>query len=253
MTESTESSATWSRIAGTSQALVRSRIEIVRILHAIAADQAPLTAYFEADEQLFISRIRRVDSERMYIVMDYSRDKAANAAALTADAVVFSSSHDGVGIEFVGNSPSETTFDSTPALRFAMPEALLVHQRRAHRRMRSVPGVPLRCIADTHGIIPFEAEIMDISIGGMGAVVYDRDICLEPGTVLGGCKIVHPNGSMVELDIEVCYTVPFALADGSPVHRAGCRFIGNNEGLETLLKVFILDLEKSPDGDGESP
>lgn len=244
MTETAAPENQWNRIAGTSQTLVRSRLEIARILRTIGNERMPLTAYFPATDHLFMSCLRHVDAEAGFFVVDYSSDKAANSAMLKASSVLLSSNNAVAAIEFNGADPAETVIDQVPAIRFAFPDVLIVQQRRAHRRIRNLPGVPLRCIADTQGVIAFEAEIIDVSVRGLGAMIYDESIHLNPGAVLHGCKVIHPDGSVVDLDIEIRYSVATTLEDGSPVHRAGCRFIGVPAQLEALKRVFVLDLEK---------
>ena len=245
MVESEISSKAWDRIAGTTQALVRSQLEVARILHAILGTQAPLVAYMESVEHLFVSRLRHVDPECRFIALDYSGDKAANAAVLAAPKVVLSSNNEGAHIEFAAAEPSETVIEQVLAIKFAFPEFLVVQQRRAQRRIRVVPEVPLRCLADTRGITPFDARIIDLSRGGFGAMTYDSSIHLNPGTILKGCKIVHPRGTIADVDIEIRYTVNVTLPDGSPARRSGCAFIGAPIEIEDLIKVFILDLERS--------
>lgn len=234
----------WQEVAGTSETLVRSRLEVERILRAVAGKQTPVTAYFPEGDHLFVSRLRRVDADLGLLVMDYGSDKAANAALLAARRIPLSSNEGGAQVEFLGNDPAETLLDQVPAIRMQFPQLLLIRQRRAHRRIGTLPGVPLRCIADAGGAISFEAEIVDISLGGIGAMIYDAGITLAPGTVLKGCKIVHPRGAVVEVDIEIRHTGIGALADGTPACRSGCRFLGPAGRIEELMRVFVLDLER---------
>lgn len=241
----------WSRIAGSTQTLVRSRLEIERILRAVLDRQTPVVAYFRATESLFMSRLRQADASLGIVAMEYGSEKAGNAAILAARSVTLSSNHGGAGIEFLGVDPVETTLiDGAPGIRIQFPEILLIQQRRAHQRISTLPGVPLRCIADTGGVISFEAEITDLSIGGFGAMSYDNGIVLEQGAVLRGCKVIHPGGTAIEVDIEICYSVVAILKDGTRVNRSGCRFLGAPERYENLVKLFVLDLERTDSGSG---
>jgi hypothetical protein len=43
--------------------------------------------------------------------------------------------------------------------------------------------------ADTRGIMPFDALILDLGAGGVAFLCYACSITLEPGTVLRGCRI----------------------------------------------------------------
>lgn len=244
MTESDAPDELWSRIAGSTQALVRSRLEIARILRSVATKGTPLMAYFPAPDHLFMSRLRRVDPDGGLLIVDYASDKIANCLVLEAPSVLFGCQDEGAGIEFIGAHPAQTADDDVAAIRFAFPDVLTLQQRRSHRRISTLPGVPLRCIADTRGPIPFEAEVTDISVGGFGAMIYDEAIHLDVGTVLHGCKIIHPAGGIADLDIEIRYSVATAREDGSPARRSGCRFIGASAQMEELMRVFVLDLEK---------
>ena len=52
----------------------------------------------------------------------------------------------------------------------------------------------MRVVADADGIMPFEAVILDLAVGGIAFMVYGSGITLEPGTVLRGCRIAMPGG-----------------------------------------------------------
>lgn len=233
----------WQRIAGNTQALVRSRIEIARLLDELLQRKIPLSAFFIGKEALLISQLRHVDPAHEYVLADYSNNRMANSAWLAAPATTFSCSHRLGTIEFVAAHPMETMIEAIPVVRFDFPDSLTINQRRAHKRITTIPELPLHCIANAGGIIAFECKIADISVGGIGAMVVDPSIALEPGTVLKGCRIIHPNGTTIEVDIEVRHCTVLIQADGKPVRRAGCSFVGKQDEIEKLIKVFVLDLE----------
>lgn len=230
-------------VAEATEVLLRSRLEITRFLRTIADGETPLTACPEKCEQLFVARLRQVDLGDQFIVVNFSENKTANSAVLASRSIAFSGSHGSVHVEFTGSNPVTTIFEQSMCIRFDLPGMLLVHQRRLHPRIGILPGVPLRCIADSGGITPFEAKITDISRGGFGALVYDNQINLEPGTVLKGCKIVHPRGSVANLDIEVRHSVDFTLPDGTTTRRSGFKFIGAPGEIDDLIKVFVINLD----------
>ena len=230
-------------VAEASEVLLRSRVEIAQFLRSVAEGETPLTACPEKCAQLFVARLRQVDPADQFIIIDFSENKAANTAVLASRSISFSGSHGLAHIEFTGNNPSATIFEQTMCIRFDLPGMLLVHHRRLHPRIGILPEVPLRCIADSGGITPFEAKITDISRGGFGALVYDNQINLEPGTVLKGCKIVHPRGTVANLDIEVRYSVDITLPDGTATRRSGFKFIGAPSEIDDLVKVFVINLD----------
>ena len=226
--------------------LYRSQIEIGNILHALASQGATLWACVEDSETLFLTRLLHVDPDGDHIVVSYSQEKPANDALLAAKSATFHAGFDKAYLEFVACHPSETVFEDANAVRFEFPAALLCSQRREHPRFRVAPSVPLRCIADSGGITPFEADIVDISLGGTGTVIYDTGIHLAKGTVLKNCKIVHPRGDALIVDLEVCHTGTVTQRNGELACRSGFRFLQQPDGLEQFIEFFILDLDQSP-------
>ena len=67
---------------------------------------------------------------------------------------------------------------------------------------------------------------------------------VPPGTLLRDCRIMVPGREAVVTDLEVRYTTPSVLADGSRVNRSGVRFLQKTDELEALIKVFVIDLEQ---------
>ena len=120
------------------------------------------------------------------------------------------------------------------------PDALVALQRRAHAR-GGVPPVPLRCEVQV-GVLSFDAHVVDISLSGLGALIYDPGIHLEPGTVLKGARILHPERRPVLVDLELRYMRPVTLPDGSAAVRAGCRLLASRRVIEDLMRLFVTEL-----------
>lgn len=240
----------WTRIAGNTQVLIRSRIEIAAILQALVDGNQPLVSHHQVHDQLFIARLFQVCAEQNFIVVGYSDNKTANAEVFAAGSILIRANHPKGCVGFMAGNPVEY-YEPVQGIRFDFPDVLFVEQRRAHKRIQVVPETRLYCLADAGGIMPFDARIVDIGLSGLGFMVYDLAIKLQPGTVLAGCRIEFPDGSVACVDIEVMNSVRLALPDGSLASRAGCRFIGEPDKIDKLLKVFVLDLERrDKDGGG---
>lgn len=237
----------WTRIAGSTQVLIRSRIEIAAVLQTLVDGNHPLVSHHQVHDRLFIADLRRVCAEQNLIVVGYSDNKTANAGVFAAGAILFRASHPKGCVGFMASHPVEQD-DPLPGIRFDFPDVLFVEQRRAHQRIQVVPETKLNCLADAGGITPFDARIVDIGLSGLGFMVYDPTINLQPGTVLTGCRIDLPDGGVACVDIRVMNSVRLGLRDGKSACRAGCRFIGDADMIDKLLKVFVLDLERH---DGE--
>jgi len=227
-----------SRATGT---LFRSHIEITRILKQLARSRAVLSAVVGDLGHLFLTRVLHVDSDEEFLVLAYSEERRANTALLEQASVVFRASDKRGRIEFATSAPSETVFDGAPAVRFALPHTLVRSQLREYPRFKVPADASLRCVADSAGVAPFEARIVDISRGGMGGMIYDADVRLAPGTVLRGCKIMLSGGKPVVADLEVRYTVLMVQADGRLARRSGVKFLTEPKGIGALLNRFVIE------------
>jgi len=124
--------------------------------------------------------------------------------------------------------------------------ARIPSNRREHPRFKIPPNVPLRCIADCTGVASFEAQIVDISRGGIGGMIYDRGVRLSPGTVLKGCRLVIPGGETILVDLEVRNTRSIVQSDGGLALCSGVRFLDEPKGIDALLKMMF-DIESGED------
>lgn len=228
----------------TTGVLFRSHIEITRILRQLASDRAVLSAEVGDPGQLFLTRLLHVDPGGEFFVVAYSEERGANTALLKQAYVVFRVSDTRGHIEFAAAAPSETVFDGDPAVRFAVPQTLVRSHRREHPRFNVPSDASLRCIADSSGVAPFEARIVDVSRGGIGDMIYDPGVILAPGTVLRECKIIISGSETMVADLEVRYTVSILQPDGSPARRSGVKFLGEPKGIDALLNRFVIEFDE---------
>lgn len=212
--------------------------EIKRILELFVTRQVPIAAHLRAAELLFVSRLRHVDPLGQFIVIDASASEEANAQLLVRPRCTFYVSTAAWHVEFVAADPQAISHRNAPAIRLKFPEVLVDLDKRAHIRSEVSPQISMRCVADAAGVLSFEGRISDISHGGVGFLVYDPSITLEPGTVLRGCRIEPVARKPLIVDLEVRYSQLVKLSDGTRVKRSGCRFIDPPE----VLKRFVDDL-----------
>ncbi len=223
--------------------LFRSRIEICRILHWLAAEKSAISGDM-GNSRYFISHILFVDPNEEFFLVGYSANKVINSELLKLPSVKFTADYHESHFSFEVFSPAEAQFDGQLVVRFDIPVSLVNHHRSDHPRVNVPPEISLRCIADADGFIPFESHITDISHDGLGGIIYDPDINVEPGTVLKGCRIISPNAKAVLADLEVRYVKSITLPDGSTANRAGFRFIQSPDEVDELINLFIQDMDK---------
>ncbi len=227
-----------SKNADSSDHLLRSLAQIARVLEPLVARRAVVTAELPGSQGQFTGQVIHVDSNGQFIVVSATADQSANAALLARARVTLVSRLGDWHIEFVAVEPCEVMHEGTRAIRLRYPEILTVFQRRQNARHDVPPTVPLRCVADAGGITPFDAQIKDIGLGGIGVLFYASDITLEPGTVLVGSRIEVPGADSVIVDLEVRYSEVVTLPDGSPARYSGFRFVSVCDDVKKLVGAF---------------
>ncbi|MBI3374426.1 MAG: flagellar brake protein [Betaproteobacteria bacterium] len=209
------------------------------VLDALVAQGEAVVARIGGSVAQFRSRLRFIDPGRQYIIVEPCADSAANAALLALPRALFHAEWGEWHIEFAAGGPERTVHAGAPVIRLRFPEAISSRRRRASERAPVPPQPPLRCVASVDDTIYFEATICDISLGGVGILQFGPDSALQAGTVIRNCRIEGRGRDLVSVDLEVRYTGPATLADGSPAQRAGCRFLSPSPALADLIREFF--------------
>jgi len=101
--------------------------------------------------------------------------------------------------------------------------------------------VALRCEMRV-GALTLEASVVDVSLGGIGTLVYDPRVRLTPGMSVEKARILHSDNLPVVVDLEITNVSPVVDREGRPANRAGCIIRGSRQTLEELVRMFISDL-----------
>jgi len=215
--------------------LLRSRSKIAPVLEALAARRASVTVELPDNRGRISTQLLRADPVGEFVVLAAAADQALNSALLALARVTLVAEPDDWHIEFVGVAPSKIVHEGAAAIRLRYPEILTVQQRRQNERYDAPTALVLRCVADAGGIAPFDAQIRDISLGGISVLIYPPDLMIEPGTVLVGSRIEIPGADTVTLDLEVRYSELITLADGRRARCSGFRFLNAPEDVKQQL------------------
>jgi len=221
--------------AHSSSHLLRSRSKIAPVLEALAARRERVTVELPDQQGLYATQLVRADPAGEFIIIAAAADKALNSALLALSRVTLVAEPDNWHIEFVGVEPSEVAHDGVAAIRMRYPEILTVQQRRQSERIDTAPALMLRVIADAGGFAPFEAQIKDLSQGGLSVLIYPPDVTIEPGTVLVDSRIEIPGADAVTVDLEVRYSEMVTLEDGSRARCSGFRFVNAPDEIKKLI------------------
>lgn len=209
--------------------------EVERVLSALLVRREPLAALLLGGES---SRwkLRFVDPKRQHIVVEAVSGERDDL--LGKQHVTFLADFSGMLIEFTASDPEAVTYESARAVRLSFPKVTVSRQRRAHPRAQVPPGVPLHCAIPAGAGVALEAQIMDISEGGIGLMVRASYLVPAPGTLIRGWRIERSGKNVVTVDLQVRHCRPLMLADGSQAHRWGCQFVEPSEEAKQLIALF---------------
>jgi hypothetical protein len=77
----------------------------------------------------------------------------------------------------------------------------------------------------------------------MGILVTDAAVPVCADTRLQRARIRHPDRPPIEVDLDVRYVTRVKLPSGHRAMRIGCKILSSPQGLEELIRLFIIDLQ----------
>jgi c-di-GMP-binding flagellar brake protein YcgR len=224
----------------TGQLLVRSGIEIERVLRSMVDNGTPISA--KLPELIFLSKLVAFDPVERLVTVAYSDHKPANTAVLAAKSVTFMANHFGAQLAFACARPRHALFASQPAIRMTAPGLLLAAEPRHNRVRGQVPGeANVECDLRM-GLITFKAKLVDMSTDGRAFLLGDPAIPLCSGTEMKRVQIKSNGYDPIEVDIHVEQVLQAVLPNGARATRIGCRIITDKERLEKLIRFFVIEL-----------
>jgi c-di-GMP-binding flagellar brake protein YcgR len=230
-----------SRLSTTGRLLVRSGIEIGRVLDSMREDGATLTANLPP-HQMFLSKLIRVEPASGTMMLAYSDDKRANVAALAASSLVLRCNHRGAQFAFAGDKPRYAVEAGQPCIQCGLPTTLLgMQQRRGVADIRVPAEARVRCDLRL-GEQVYAARLIDVSIDGICELVTAPMFPSCEGTRLESARIRHAQAEPLLVDLEVRGANRVTLPDGQAVSRVSCKLLASREVVEELIRLFIIDL-----------
>ena len=209
----------------------------IAVLEALAAQGEILQTKTGTCDPPFRSRLRLVDRQRCLLLLDRCSDEAANMALLALPRADLQVEWGEWRITFVARNLVAFPHEGTEAIRLDFPDAVAISRRRIYQRTQN-PRPPLLFEAYFGTTVVFEAEVTDVSQGGVG-IVIDSAAALEPGTILAGCRLECPDSEPVIVDLEVRHTTKAGLPGGRQVTHAGCRFLRLSPSAMGLVAKYV--------------
>lgn len=230
------------RLATSGRLLVRSGIEIGRILNSMLGDGDTVRSNL-SPRLMLLSRLIRVEPANGTMLLEYSENKKANAAALAANSLVLCCNHRGSQFAFRGDRPRHVADAGQPCIQFELPTTLIGTQQRRGRVARiQVPAQAMVRCDLRMGLLVFASRLIDVSIDGHCELITDPMIPLCANTRLEGARVRHALAEPFLVDFEVHHVSRIRLPNGKVVSRVRCKVLGSSELLEGLIQLFIIDL-----------
>jgi len=222
------------------QLLVRSGIEIERVLESMIRDAAPVQARLK--DQIFLSRLVHFDPVEPQVMVAYCDHKPANSAVLALRSVTFMCNHRNAQFAFACTKPSQGMHLGRPVIRMSAPPILLAMQHHRNRAHGQLPGeADVQCEL-WMGVISFEAKLVDMSLDGKAFLLGDPGIPVCAGTRLQNARIRDVGREPLVVDVQVDQ-VNHVMHNGKRATRLGCRILADREQMEKIIRLFIIDLQ----------
>ena len=231
------------RLATTGQLLVRSGIEIDRILGAMVDDHSAVSASLP-QQQMFLSRLVGVDPVKQRVMLAYSDYEAANAALLAQASVKLRAQNRWGQVAFACDSPRPATHAGQRAIQLDSPTLLLAlqhHKRVVPAQIAKAPP-DLRCQLPIGGGVVLESRLVDMSLDGHAFLLGEAALPVCAGTWVHDARITPQGSPPVAAEIEIKYVIPTVLPDGERATRIGCRIVAADAVMDALVGRFIIDV-----------
>ena len=179
---------------------VRDEQRIHMLLRRVIEERVLLTVTLPGSSGHFSSAILDIDPDHDYILLDELTPAAGHEQLLKKRQMHVQARLKGVNLQFEGRLSSLSREDGTFTYRIAYPAEVTYHQKRAHFRVRigMADDALVRFQPDEEH--PIEGELIDISEGGICALLEKPAIELRTGASFP-CSI-HLDDESIQCEIE---------------------------------------------------
>jgi c-di-GMP-binding flagellar brake protein YcgR len=93
-------------------------------------------------------------------------------------------------------------------------------------------------------VVSVEADVVDISGGGLAITVPPNGIVFEPDMEFADCRLMLPEVGPIATALRVRNLFRITNRDGSVVLRAGCEFLNLSASMASSIQRYILRTER---------
>lgn len=231
-----------------SKYLLYSKTEILFLLRALLDKGALITVYFNKGSDFLLSSILWVAQDGSHVVLDCGSSEEMNRLALQSDKLICVTSHEKVKIQFVVRRLEPVLYQERPAFRAPVPENVLRLQRREYYRLTTSVVRPLKCFIPVPqpdgGSTIVEANVVDISGGGVGMIASSHSIEFEVDSVFENCRLELPDSGTLNARLRVRSVFQITSRNGSSARRYGCQFVDLPGSAVNAIQRYIIKVER---------
>jgi c-di-GMP-binding flagellar brake protein YcgR len=215
--------------------LVRSRQEVLRLLNGAMSSGTLISINFLYTDIVVVTSLIHVDEASNMLLLECPSEWRNIIDGDAAESIMLACAFDGSKIQFQSSRGTIVDLDGTTVVGLDIPEFMWRFQRRRDQRHK-VSGLAMTL---NLGFIECDAEVTDLSMGGIGMFNCDAEVQLEQGEALHGCAIALPGVGAIMVDLTVQHQLPMRTADGRAMTRVGCAFTGLSDSSRQLIAHYL--------------
>ena len=232
-----------------SRYLLREKTDILFNLRALMQRRAMLSAFIDASADSFLSAILAITADEQHLILDAASDEAINLRVEAAEKLICVTQLDKIKIQFAATDIERFPHEGHQAFRIALPEVLLRLQRREYYRLTAPSPHNLSCripvlVDGENKFVTVEADVVDISGGGLAVTVPPNGVPFEPDMEFADCRLMLPEVGPIATTLRVRNLFRITNRDGSVVLRAGCEFTQLSGNMAATIQRYILKIER---------
>lgn len=228
------------------QFMLRSPVEIMPVMHGLRNRGTHISVFFNEGQDTLLSVLVAVAND--HLILDISADDEINRKAVAAGKHFCVTTLDKVRVQFILRGFTLVNYEGRPAFRAVLPDEVLRLQRREYYRLIAPIARPLKCLMPLPlpegGAHLHEANVYDISGGGLGLAAPAEHLPFAPGMTFPNCQIDLPEVGIVTCTLKICSVFEVTLKSGARSRRAGCEFVKLPGPGMTLVQRYIIKVER---------
>ncbi len=226
--------------------IVKSRVEILRILRKLAHEMDIVSAVFHGGKDVLITAVLGIDPEVDVIYLDTNASSVYNDPLLSSKRTIFVCAKDGVKVQWISTEVEMVEYQGREAFRVAIPETLKHVQKRGLFRIDTPVIDPVMCKIQIEEENSVQVPLVDICAEGIGVILPEPPVEeIQKGAIFENCALILPEIGVVPVTLIVMGVWKATLKNWEVSHRAGLEFVDIRSGIQSRVQRYINLLQRN--------